>query len=97
MEHYRCHNAYIPKTISERISDTVDPPPTKSNMPKMSSTDATIHAAHDLIHSLQNSESESPPVTLENTHKESLRSLSGIFVKATSPAVPPRVPARGSY
>ena len=54
MEHYRCHKAYNPKTIEEQISDTVEFPLRKINMPKMSSTDATIHAAQDLIHALKN-------------------------------------------
>ena len=65
-------------------------------MPKMSTTDATIHATQDLIHSLQNSEPARPLFTLVNSHKESLRSLSEIFIKATSAAVPLRVPIQGT-
>ena len=61
-------------------------------MPKMSSTDAIIHAAQDLIHALKNPAPASPLVTLGNLRKESLRSLADIFVKVTSPAEPPRVP-----
>ena len=66
-------------------------------MPKMSSTDATIHAAQDLIHALDNSSPESQLVTLGNSQKEEFISLLEILGKATSPAVPPKVPIRGSY
>ena len=52
MKHYRCHKDYTPKAIAEQISDTVEFPPKQFNMPKMSSTDATVHSAHDLIHAL---------------------------------------------
>ena len=66
-------------------------------MPKMSSTDATIHAAQDLIHALQNLAPARPLVTLVNVHKEALGFLSDIFGKATSPSVPPRVPIKEAY
>ena len=63
-------------------------------MPKMSSTDATIHVAQDLIHALQNPEPASPLVALVNSHKEALIFLADIFGTITSPAVPPRVSVR---
>ena len=69
MEHYRCHNAYIPKKIAERISDTVEFPPKNFNMPHMSSMDATFHAAQDLIYTLHNPEPERPLVKIGNGHK----------------------------
>ena len=66
MENYRLNKAYNPKTILERISYTVEPPPKTINTPQMSSTDAIIHAAEDLIHALKNSVPATPLVTLEN-------------------------------
>ena len=54
IKHYSCHISYIPKTRAGRISDTVESPPNKFNMPHMSSVDANYHAAQDLIYSLQN-------------------------------------------
>ena len=42
--------------------------PTKINMPKMSSTDATIHVAQDLIHALHNPAPYIPHVILVNEH-----------------------------
>ena len=96
MEHYRCHKAYIPKIGSERISDTVEFSSPKTNMPRMSSTEATIHAAQYLIRALQNPAPAIPLATLGNAHKEALRSLAEIFGKATSPAIPLRMPVRGA-
>ena len=55
--------------IGTNIRHSRVPPPQK-NMPKMSSTDATIYAAHDLILGLQNPAPASPLFTLGNTHKE---------------------------
>ena len=66
-------------------------------MPKISSTDSTIHAAQDLTYALQNPPPFSPLVTLGNAHKESLRSLADTFGKSTSPEVPPRVQVKGAY
>ena len=72
MGHYRFHRAYTPKTRAERITDMVQFTPQTINMPKFSSTDATIHAAQDLIHELQNPAPDIPLVTLVNVHKEAL-------------------------
>ena len=66
-------------------------------MSGMSSTDATTHAINNLIHTLYNPPTSIPLITIVNMQKESLISLAKIFVKSTSPAVPPRVPARGAY
>ena len=60
-------------------------------------TDATIHAAQDLIHAIHNPEPARPLVTLGNTHMEALGSLADIFGKETSPEVPPSFPVRGVY
>ena len=73
MDHYRCHKEKITKTRPERISDTVESFPRKFSMPKISSTDATIHAAQDLIHGLKNPAPFSPLATLGNSHNEAFR------------------------
>ena len=59
--------------------------------------DDTIHAAKYLIHKHQNIEPTSPILTQGNTHKEALRYLAEIFVKANSPAKPPRVTIEEAY
>ena len=63
-------------------------PPRKFNMQKMSSTDATIHAAQDLIHALKNPAPKIPLIPLVNLHKEALIYPSYKFEKETSPRVP---------
>ena len=75
MEHYICHKVYIPKTRSERISDTVDFTSKQFIMPKMFSTDATVYAAKDLIYALNHPAPSRPLVKLVNGHKDSLRTL----------------------
>ena len=65
-------------------------------MPKMSTTDETMNAAQDLIHTLQNPSPAIPLVTLVNSHKEALISIEYIFGKSTSPAATPRVPVEGA-
>ena len=81
MEHYISNKAKNPKTRSERISDTVEISHKISSIPKMSSTDATIHAAQDLFDALQNQAPARPLATRVNAHKEALISLAYIFVK----------------
>ena len=60
-------------------------------MPNISSTDAAIHAAQDLIRALQNPAPCSSLVTLGNTHNKALRNLARIFNKETYPERPPRM------
>ena len=95
MEHYILHKAYIPNTKVERISDTVDFSPKQFNTPKMSFIDATFNTTQDLIYALHNPEPKIPLVKLVNSLKELLIYLVEIFIKATPPAVPPRVPVKG--
>ena len=63
----------------------------------MSSTDAMIHAAHDLIHPLHNPAPASPIVTIRNAHRGALIYLANIFGKAAPSAVPQRVPINEAY
>ena len=79
------------------ISDTVEFSPKQFNIPKMSSTDATIHATQDLIYALQDPAPDSSSVKLVNTHNESFIEIAYIFRKETPSAVPTRVPVRGGF
>ena len=60
----------------------------------MSSMDATYHAAQDIIYSLQNPKPSNTLVNLGHGHKEALKTLADIFIKANPPVAPPRVPVR---
>ena len=51
-KHYRCYQIYIPKTQGTQICDTAEFFPTHCKMPKVSSHDAAIYAANDLITAL---------------------------------------------
>ena len=51
-------------------------------MPKMSSMDATYHAAHDLIFALNKPTPARPIVKLGNRNKEALSTLAEISGKA---------------
>ena len=57
----------------------------------MSSTDAAIDAAQDLIHALQNTAPAIQIATLGNHHTSALISLARILDKATHQDRPPRV------
>ena len=48
-EHYRCYQIYIPKTQGTRVCDTVEFFPTHCQKPRVSSHDAVLYAANDLI------------------------------------------------
>ena len=91
MENFRCHKTYIPKKISERISDTVDLFPNKFTMPKISSTAATLHAEQGLIHFLRSTAPPRPLITLGDSHTVLIRELEGILNMATPRLRPPRV------
>ena len=60
----------------------------------MSSMDATHHDAQDLIYALQNTAPAILLVKLGHGHKEALKTLANIFIKANPLAVPPRVPIK---
>ena len=79
MDHYRQHRIYSTKKRTESIADTVGFLPKEFNMPKMSSTDADIHAAQDFICGLQNPAPASPLVTVGDTLTSALKKLVGIF------------------
>ena len=71
-----------PQYKSGNISNKLEFPSKKFNMPQMSSMDATFHAAQELIYALQNPEPTIPLLKLGNLHKEALRTLAEIFIKA---------------
>jgi hypothetical protein len=57
MHHYRCQNAYIAATASERIVEFF---PHNFPMPQLSSTDILIMAANDMSNALKNPHPEEP-------------------------------------
>jgi hypothetical protein len=66
--HYRCYRVLAWATNSERIADTLAWLPTTVIMPRHSSTDVAIAAAHDLAQALL---SPSPLLTIIPNHRKS--------------------------
>ena len=98
MEHYRCYKVYINKTRSERTVDTVEFFPTQFTMPRLSSADAAMRAANDLIAALRNPHPSAPFPHLGDQRLDALAQLAKIFRDAL-PRVPekdtlPRVPEK---
>jgi hypothetical protein len=76
LEQYCCHTIFISKTNAKRICDTVKFFPHNFTMPKLSSSDATLHAARDLICHPQPS---APPFAIGDQQLVALRQLANIF------------------
>ena len=94
MEHYRCYRVYAIETQAERIADTLAWFPTKVKMPTASSAEASIAAANDLIHALQNPSADSALSPLSDNQHHALAELVGLFqniAKTNSeiPSIPP--------
>jgi len=82
LEHYRCYKVYINKTRAERTVDTVEFFPTQVNMPKLSSADAALKAAIDLIAALKHPHPAAPFAPLGDTKMNALEQLADIFSDA---------------
>lgn len=91
-EHYRCYHVYIPSTRGERDVDTIEFFPTQTKMPQLSSSDAAIAAAQDLVHALQNPAPAAPFTNIGDQQIAALKQLADIFQNATATKKEP--PAR---
>ena len=49
MQHYRCYEVHIQKTLAKRIADTVTFLPHNISMPHKITKEATLARIHDLI------------------------------------------------
>ena len=78
MRHYHCLTYYIPKTASERVSDTTDIFTVQKQPPSLYPEDALTHLVADLIEALQNPPPQDQARTLKK-HTASLLQLASIF------------------
>ena len=78
-EHYRCYQIYIPKTQGTRICDTVEFFPTHGKMSNLTSHDAVIYAANDLITALTTPQPTNSVLSIGNDQTFALRKLATIF------------------
>ena len=78
-EHYRCYQIYISKTRGTRICDTVEFFPTHCKLPSVSSHDAVIYAANDLITVLTKPQPKNSVISIGDDQLVALRKLATIF------------------
>jgi hypothetical protein len=94
--HYRCYRVWAWATNSEQIANTLDWFPTTIIMPRHSSTDIAIAAAHDLARALLSPPPASPLSPISNSQCHQLLQLSSIFLQHTSHPgnipTPPQLP-----
>jgi hypothetical protein len=82
--HYRCYRVWAWATTSERIVDTLAWFPTTVIMPRHSSTDVAIAAAHDLAQAMLSPSPSSPVSPITDSQRHQLLQLSNIFLQHTS-------------
>jgi hypothetical protein len=82
--HYRCYRVWAWATNSECIADTLASFPTTVIMPRHSSTDAAIAAAHDLAQALLSPSPSSPLSPITDSQRHQLLQLSSIFLQHTA-------------
>ena len=76
LDHYQCYRVWIPSTHAERIADTIQFFPTLLRTPTLSHRDATLQAARELTHALQNLNNANPLSQLSNDQPRALHQLS---------------------
>ena len=79
MDDYQCYRVWIPSTHAERIADTIQFLPTILRTPNLSHHDATLQAARELTHALQNLNNANPLLQLSDDHLRELHQLSTLF------------------
>jgi len=100
-EHYRCYRAYVTKTKSERIANTVTFEPHLFSTPYLSPSKQAIQAAQSLTEALKNTVNTPPFQTPQTETMKALTLLANIFqhsiktdtTRPTKTTSPPRVPA----
>ena len=79
MDHYQCYRVWIPSTHAERMADTIQFFPTTLRTPTLSHRDATLQAARELTHALQNLHNVNPLSQLSDNQLRALHQLSTFF------------------
>ena len=79
MDHYQCYRVWIPSTHAERIADTIHFFPTILRTLTLSHRDATLQAARELPHALQNLNNANPLSQLSDDQLRALHQLSTFF------------------
>ena len=95
MNHYRCHQVYVPATRAERIARTVEFFLHNCAVPQASPLDDATRAADLLASALKGQITDTPYNQPANAQLRAIQQLSDIFQKITRPnskgVAPPRV------
>jgi hypothetical protein len=83
-EHYRCYRVHVINTNTEGIGDTVEFFPQHIKIPTLSSADAAMQAASDLIYVLEHP-MPATPFDIGNVQVQAIQQLANIFQHATKP------------
>ena len=96
LEHYRCYQIYVPKTRSERITDTVEFFPTKYTVPTITANDIITRAARNIVTALH----DTPVIQLHPQRQKALIELADImtkYAKTIPPVNNPNVPHKPQH
>jgi hypothetical protein len=96
MRHYKCYRVWAWNTNAEQVADILTWFPTATVMPRHSSTDIFIAAAHDLTHALLHPAPPSPLSPITYSRRQQLLQLADVFnstrtIQTTSPRSSRRV------
>ena len=89
LEHYRCINAYIPKTHAERICDTVEFFPHNIPLPTTSDAHYLKAAAEDILAILNNPKPSLSYLHRDDTFNDAIKQTASLLHRALQP--PPKV------
>ena len=88
MDHYRCHDVYVPKTRSEKVAKSVKFFPQNCPAPVANPRDDATRAALLLAEALQRSDNTYPHSAPSQEQMKALTELSKIFVTLTRHTTP---------
>ena len=81
MQHYRCYEIHVQKTLAKRIADTVTFLPHNMSMPDRISKEAALDKIHDLIKLLKSNPPHHPLASNHDDTITALDKLNDIFHK----------------
>jgi hypothetical protein len=88
LHHYHCYRVWVWATNAERVADTLAWFPQHATMPFLSSSQAEMAAARDLVSALNNPTPASPICPLTTSQRDQLHQLADIFTQHTANTLP---------
>ncbi len=84
LHHYRCYTCYIPKTRSERITDTVTYIPSKIPIPAFDANAHLQQALDDILHIIKNPPKNMPFLTAGDEINNAIRLVAELLQRSTA-------------